>query len=161
MLHEINLQGKTQTELQTLQSQITFNFFAPDTTEDMRDEMIVLGKSINTCLPHSFVLADLFDVEAMTLEIPDHVYESDPSIEWVTCPECEGEKWLEVEGNGWTRTLFSDPRKAFVYGSLNHSYTPCTRCHGHGEVLEPHHTLESVVVPVTSVEPSHVWLLAA
>ena len=42
-----NLQGKNQTELQTLQSQITFDFFAPETTEDMRDEMTVLSKEID------------------------------------------------------------------------------------------------------------------
>ncbi len=155
----INLQGKTQAELQTLQSKITFDFFAPETTENMRDEMTVLCEEIDKCLPHSFVLASLFDdVESMTLDIPDQVYESDPSLEWVTCPCCDGEKWLEVEGNGWTRALFSDPRKAYVYGALNHSYIPCTRCNAGGEVLEPHHTDLSL----TSLNPlAQTWLLAA
>ena len=78
MLHP--LQGKTQTELQALQSKITFDFFAPETTEEIRDEMIELSRAINICLPHSFVLADLFDVESMTLDIPDYVYESDLSL---------------------------------------------------------------------------------
>jgi hypothetical protein len=72
----------------------------------MRDEMTVLCKKIDTCLPHSFVLADLFEVESMTLDIPDHVYEDDPLLEWVVCPCCEGEKWLEVEGNGWLYPLW-------------------------------------------------------
>ena len=118
----INLQGKSTNELQALQSQIAFDFFAPKTTENMRDEMTVLSKEINKCLPHSFVLASLFDdVESMSLDIPDHVYENDPLIEWVTCPCCDGEKWLEVQGNGWTRALFSDPRQAYAYRSLNYS----------------------------------------
>ncbi len=77
-----NLQGKTHTELQTLQSQITFDFFAPETTENMRDEMTILGKEIDKCLPRTFVLANLFDdVETMSLEIPDSVYDCDPSLE--------------------------------------------------------------------------------
>ena len=76
----INLQGKSTNELQALQSQITFDFFAPATTENMRDEMTSLSKAIDKCLPHSFVLASLFDdVETMSLDIPDHVYECDPS----------------------------------------------------------------------------------
>jgi hypothetical protein len=158
----INLQGKTQSELQALQSQIIFDYFADSTTDELRNEMDIVYKAVSTCLPHSFVLANLFDVEPMTLDIPDHVYESDPSLEWVTCPCCEGEKWLEVEGNGWTRALFSDPRKAYVYGALNSSYTPCTRCHGHGEVLEPHHTFDAVESFVPSLNPlPNVWLLAA
>ena len=162
MLHQTTLEGKTQTELQALQSQITFDFFAPETTEAQRDDMIKLSKAVSVCLPHSFVLASLFDdVETMSLEVPDHVYENDPLIEWVICPECEGEKWLEVEGNGWTRALFSDPRKAYVYQSLNHSLVVCNRCSGHGEVLEPHHTLETVELSVPSLETSHTWLLAA
>jgi hypothetical protein len=61
--------------------------------------------------PHSFVLADLFDVAAMTLDIPDCVYESDPLLEWVVCPCCAGEKWLETHSNGWTKALFSDHRR--------------------------------------------------
>lgn len=111
--------------------------------------------------PASFVLASLFNVEAMSLDIPDHILESDPLLEWVTCPCCDGEKWLEVEGNGWTHALFSDPRQAYAYRALNYSYVACTRCGGHGEVLEPHHALKSVLVPVTPVEISRTWLLAA
>jgi hypothetical protein len=82
------------------------------------------------------VLASLFDVEAMCNEIPDHIYESDPSLEWVTCPCCDGEKWLEVEGSVWTKALFSDPRRAYAHRALNHSYKVCGRCCGVGEVLD-------------------------
>ena len=79
--------------------------------------------------------------------------------EWVTCPCCEGEKWLEVEGNGWTRALFSDPRQAYVYQSLNHSYVICDRCKGHGEVLDQieAQTLEQSLEVTHSIQ----WRLAA
>jgi uncharacterized protein YbaR (Trm112 family) len=79
---------------------------------------------------------DLSTPQAHYFDIPDHVYEDDPLLEWVCCPLCQGEKWLEVEGNHWTRVLFSDIRRAFAYRALNHSYKPCTRCGASGEVLD-------------------------
>jgi hypothetical protein len=64
------------------------------------------------------------------------VYESDPSLEWVTCPCCDGAKWLEVEGNIWTKALFADPRMAYAHRALNYSHKVCGRCSGVGEVLD-------------------------
>jgi hypothetical protein len=86
--------------------------------------------------PHSFVLADLFDVVSLEQCVPDDVCESDPSLEWVTCPTCDGEKWLEKEGNGWVSALFTDVRRAYAHRHLNHSYKICGRCKGYGEVLD-------------------------
>jgi hypothetical protein len=86
--------------------------------------------------PHSFVLADLFDVEAMTLEVPDHILESDPLERGVTCPTCEGEKWLDTGHNHWTKALFTDARMAYAHRQVNSSYKVCGRCSGVGEVLD-------------------------
>jgi hypothetical protein len=131
----LNLHGKTDKELQALQTQLACDFFA-DISEAERNLIDQQHKLVSNCLPHSFVLASLFDVEAMSLDIPDHVYESDPSLEWVTCPCCDGEKWLEVEGNIWTKALFADHRMAYAHRRLNHSYKVCGRCSGVGEVLD-------------------------
>ena len=136
MLQQINLQGLTTAHLEQVRRQITLDFFAPETTDNDREEMCKFDDLIMNCIPHSFVLASLFDVEAMSNAIPDHVLESDPSLEWVTCPCCDGEKWLEVEGNIWTKALFSDPRRAYAHRHLNHSYKVCGRCCGVGEVLD-------------------------
>jgi hypothetical protein len=136
MLQQTNLQGMSTTHLEQLRRQITLDFFAPETTDADREEMCKFDDIVMNCIPHSFVLASLFDVEAMSNDIPDHVYESDPSLEWVTCPCCDGEKWLEVEGNVWTKALFSDPRRAYAHRHLNHSYKVCGRCGGVGEVLD-------------------------
>ena len=35
-------------------------------------------------IPHSFVLADLFDVVSLELEVPDHVLEDEPGLVWTT-----------------------------------------------------------------------------
>jgi hypothetical protein len=146
MNHSINLQGKTDGELQALQTQLACDFFA-DISEAEREVIDQQHKLVSNCLPHSFVLASLFDdVEAMSLDIPDHVYESDGSLEWVTCPCCDSEKWLEVEGNVWTKALFADVRLAYAHRHLNSSYKVCGRCSGVGEVLDdltpfiPQHT---------------------
>jgi hypothetical protein len=133
MLHQ-NLHGKTPTELQALQSKITYDFFAPETSDAQRDEMLELSRVVNCCLPHSFVLASLFDVEAMTLEVPDLAYELDPCIGVTPCPDCDGQGWLEVEGSAWF-----NPAWAFHTFS---SMKACHRCHCTGEVLEPHQALE-------------------
>lgn len=37
--------------------------------------------------PHSWVLADLFDVGGMSV-IPDRLHDSDPALELVPCPRC-------------------------------------------------------------------------
>ena len=42
-------------------------------------------------LPHSWVLADLFDVQAHSLEIPDHVLEADAEVIAVVCDSCLGD----------------------------------------------------------------------
>jgi hypothetical protein len=116
MLQQISLQGMTITALEALNKHITLDlFFAPETTDEDRDTFISLQNKIEMCLPASFVLASLFDVEAMSNDVPEHVLENDPSLEWVICPCCDGEKWLEVEGNGWCDALFSDPRRAYAY----------------------------------------------
>jgi hypothetical protein len=150
----INLQGMNQTELQALQTQIVYDFFAPQTSDAQRDEMISFSKAVNTCLPHSFVLASLFDVEAMTLEIPDFAYELDPCIGVTPCPDCEGQGWLEVEGSAW----YSE-----VWASRGHRFSSlkaCHRCHCTGEVLEPHQALEHELT-YTSLEPLLYLALAA
>ena len=105
--------------------------------------------AVNHC-PHSFVLADLFDVESMSLDVPEHLYESDPSLEWVTCPCCDGEKWVKVGGSPWTKALFQDERMAYVYRHLDSSFKLCGRCSGVGEVLD----LLTLFIP-------KVWRLAA
>jgi hypothetical protein len=107
-------------------------------------------ESTVTPFEQTFVLADVFAVETMSLDIPDHVLESDPSLEWVTCPCCDGELWLETEGNGWTSALFSDHRRAYAHRHLNHSYKLCGRCNGVGEVLDS----------LTSPLPRHAPFLA-
>ena len=45
----------------------------------------------STLTPHSFVLADLFDVVSLSLEIPGHVIKSDERLKLVPCPDCKGE----------------------------------------------------------------------
>lgn len=70
--------------------------------------------------PHSFVLAPLFDVVAMSYPVPDHVLEDDPGLEWMECPLCEGERWVEGSPSVWTGKPTA---------------RPCPRCHGRGEVL--------------------------
>lgn len=136
MLQQTNLQGMTTTALEHLRLQVCLDFFAPDTTDADRDVLGKFDDAIKCCIPHSFVLSSLFDVEAMSLEIPEHVLESDPSLEWVTCPCCDGEKWLETTGNGWTKALFADERYRYVYSDLGSSYKVCGRCRSSGEVLD-------------------------
>jgi hypothetical protein len=142
MNHTLNLQGKSDSELQALHSHLACEFFG-DISETERDEISTTIDTVKNCLPASFVLASLFEVESMTLEVPDHVLESDPSLEWVTCPSCDGDKWLETEGNGWCDALFSDPRRAYAYRALNRAYKVCGRCSGSGEVLDCTSPLEA------------------
>jgi hypothetical protein len=137
-----NLAGLSTAQLVSLQHQILMDFFAPETTDEDRDNLISFQSKLDSCVPHTFVLASLFDVESMSNDIPDHVIESDPSLEWVTCPCCDGEKWLEVEGNVWTKALFADPRLAYAHRHLNSSYKVCGRCSGTGEVLDDLTTLD-------------------
>jgi hypothetical protein len=132
----INLQGLNQSQLQDLQTQVNLAYFADDTTEQEQDLLNIIANTVRNCLPASFVLASLFDVEAMSLEIPDHVLEDDPLLEWITCPCCRGEKWLETNKNGWVGALFADTRRAYAHRYLNSSYKICGRCSGVGEVLD-------------------------
>jgi hypothetical protein len=136
MLQQTALTGLTTAQLETLHTQACLDYFADDTTDSDRDVLDIVCSNIKNSLPASFVLASLFDVEAMSNDIPEHVYEADPLLEWVTCPCCDGEKWLEVEGNGWCDALFSDPRRAYAYRALNRAYKVCGRCSGSGEVLD-------------------------
>ena len=87
-------------------------------------------------IPHSFVLADLFDVVSLELEVPDHVLEDEAGLEWIVCPSCEGEGWLEGAPNLWT----GKPTAKL-----------CARCHRMGEVLD---------FPSAS-RLEHLYLLAA
>jgi hypothetical protein len=82
-------------------------------------------------IPHSFVLADLFDVASLELEVPDHVLEDEPGLEWVVCPMCEGEGWLEGSPSVWTGRPTAKP---------------CCRCHRMGEVLDFPLALEPLVL---------------
>lgn len=95
--------------------------------------------------PHSFVLADLFDVAAMTLEVPDHIYELEPDTDWVSCPCCKGEKWLEVDDSP-----YRDACLAWGRPDLAKSYKPCLRCDQYGEILD-----------VVSTPPMRTLALAA
>jgi hypothetical protein len=161
----LNLNGMNTAQLESLRHTVLMDFFAPETTDADRDTLITFDDKLKNSLPHSFVLASLFDCEAMCNDIPEHVYESDPSLEWVTCPCCEGEKWLEVEGNVWVSALFSDTRRAYAHRYLNSSYKVCGRCSGVGEVLDlaiPEffaNTLISYLPKLPKLEPIH--LLAA
>jgi hypothetical protein len=159
MLHQTNLTGLSTAQLERLRTQIALDFFADKTTNEDREVLGKFDDKLKACLPHSFVLASLFDVEAMSNDVPDHILESDPLLEWVTCPTCDGEKWLEVEGNVWTKALFSDHRLAYAHRHLNHSYKVCGRCNGSGEVLDDLTLLHHQVLPNTGV--AKVWLKAA
>ena len=69
----------------------------------------------------------MFDVESMSLDIPLEVYEADPAIGFISCPDCEGEGWIEVEGSAWYNRAWA-----------MHTFTsmkPCTTCHCEGLVL--------------------------
>jgi hypothetical protein len=141
----LTLQGMNPTQLEQLRLQVCLDFFAPESTDADREVLGKFDDAIKCCIPHSFVLASLFtDVETMTHEVPDHVLESDPSLEWVTCPCCDGERWLEVEGNIWTKALFSDPRRAYAHRHVNRHYISCSRCNGEGEVLDSLEAMASI-----------------
>ena len=84
-----------------------------------------------TVLPHSFVLAELFDVAAMSYPVPDYVLEDEPELVWVTCPGCEGERWVETNGFAW-----QTPRLLALRTDLCKGVVQCPRCKGWGEVLE-------------------------
>jgi hypothetical protein len=148
------LTGMNTTQLEQLRRQINLDFFAPETTDTMRDELCKVHDIVSNCLPHSFVLASLFDVEAMTLDIPDHILESDLGLEYVCCPSCDGEKWLETNHNGWVSALFSHPARAYAHRYLNNSYKACGRCNGSGEVLDLATPTEDCHDEVTSVQPT-------
>jgi hypothetical protein len=152
---KLNLQGFNQEELTIMQDVLNDLFFMGgisfnNTLCDMLD-------TVKTAQPASWVLADTFaDVEAMSLEIPDHILESDEGPLYVTCPCCNGEKWLETTSNGWTSALFSDSRRAYAHRALNHSYKPCDRCNGSGQVLDLAIPSEICHFKVTSVQPTPV-----
>lgn len=114
----------------------------------------------NDC-PHSFVLADLFDVVSLEQEVPEHVYESDPSLEWVTCPCCDGKKWVKKEGNGWCDALFSDPRMIYAHRHLNYAYKICGRCNGCGEVLAYPALTPTTQLLLVLRQPAPITVLAA
>ena len=82
--------------------------------------------------PHSFVLADLFDVLGMSLDVPDHVLEHERDLKWIACPCCKGERYLEIEGSAW-----GEAARLWNRSELNVAFKLCSRCHGEGEVLEP------------------------
>jgi len=81
--------------------------------------------------PHSFVLADLFDVNALELTAPDHVIEADTSFEWTVCPDCDGQEWVEVECSAYAKSA-----RAWGRPDLARGYKPCLRCNQQGEVLD-------------------------
>ena len=82
-------------------------------------------------IPSSWVLADLFDVVSMSLDVPNHVHEAEPGLELVTCPECDGQGWIECHGSAWGASC-----AAWGRPDLNFTLKPCTRCHSEGEVLD-------------------------
>ena len=80
-------------------------------------------------IPHSFVLADLFEVTARELLVPDHVLEEDQGLEYVPCSACDGQGWIECYSSAWGSSC-----EVWGRPDLNFSYKPCTRCHCEGEV---------------------------
>ncbi len=81
-------------------------------------------------LPHSWVLADSFDVTPLELLVPDHVLEDEPGVVLVPCPECDGQGWIECHGSAWSASC-----AAWGRPDLDFTLKPCTRCHTTGEVL--------------------------
>jgi hypothetical protein len=149
----INLQGKTENELQGLKTQIAYDYFAPETSDEQRDELTVVYKAVSTCLPYSFVLASLFDVESLTLDVPDFAYELDPCIGFTECPDCEGQGWVEVEGSAW----YNPSWPFHTFSSMKR----CEHCHSLGEVLGLQ-TLETLELAMTTVSTApNTWLMAA
>ena len=76
------------------------------------------------------MLADLFDVRSMSLDVPDHVLEDEPGLELVPCPECDGQGWIECYGSAWGASC-----EAWGRPDLNFTLKPCSRCNNEGEVL--------------------------
>jgi hypothetical protein len=87
--------------------------------------------------PHSFVLADLFNVEAMSLDVPEHVLEHDPFLETLLCPDCGGHGWQGVDENGWNSHYWLE--RGMRFGGCK----PCHRCHASGSVLDYVESLEN------------------
>ena len=58
------------------------------------------------------MLADLFDVISMSLEIPDYVLEDEPGLELIPCPACDALGWLECYGSAYARnSLLITPKQ--------------------------------------------------
>jgi hypothetical protein len=89
------------------------------------------AQTVGTSVPHSFVLADLFDVGSLELETPAHVLDLDPTLELVPCPDCEGLGWFECYGSAYAPSC-----AAWGRPDLDFVLKPCTRCHTTGEVLD-------------------------
>ena len=53
---------------------------------------------------------------------------------FIDCPHCEN-GWVEKIGNGWTSSLYEDPRMFYVYGHLNKYMRVCESCSGVGQLL--------------------------
>ena len=101
--------------------------------------------------PASWVLADTpgtLNGLACALEVPefetvpDHLQEMEPGTEWVTCPQCDGEKHVLALGGGCEYA--------------EEWLTRCLRCHGDGEVLD-----YVGVQPIEEAYPAHVHLKEA
>ena len=168
MNHTVNPNQKlvgTQLECIQTQNQVTITEYADDFwtgTERFEGFRVIYPDGmahIISCdrvgkdyLPTSWVLASLFDVESMTLEIPLEIYELDASIGFTLCPDCEGQGWIEVEGSAWYN-------RAWALHTFT-SMKPCTTCNCEGmvlEALEPVQDVSDFQVPT----PSQVWLMAA
>lgn len=104
-------------------------------------------KRAKNSVPHSFVLAEVFDCVAHELDVPEHVLEDEPGVEWVACPACDGTgSVLALSGAYYSRRLdayYPDER-----------LMPCPRCHGDKEVLD-------YVQPEASDSPALVTLRKA
>jgi hypothetical protein len=136
MIHQVVLQGLSSAQLEQLHTHLACAFW-DDISEETRDAISSTIDTVKNCLPASFVLASLFDVEAMSLDIPDHVYESDPSLEWVTCPGCAGEGY-EVQALTTTEGFL----------------TSCEHCKGGGEVLDDLATSTFILPSTKSLKAS-------
>jgi hypothetical protein len=91
MDYTVDIRGMTTQQLEELRQQI-IDDFSHETNGDRRDALARFYYTVCNCLPHTFVLWSLFEVENHEEEIPDHVLEDDPLLEWVPYPQPEGEK---------------------------------------------------------------------
>ena len=96
MLQHTNLYGMTTRQLEQLRLQMVERYNAGGLRDEERDALARFYYTVCNCLPHTFVLWSLFEVEDHEEEIPDYVLEDDPLLKWIPYPHTEDEKWLQT-----------------------------------------------------------------